>query len=264
MLQRLHLDVVDFRYSGVVPQFLQPLVQGANRGDDLGPIILDLVRTVGFSSFTHGIRLSFSPTAESQSFVYTTLHRDWVAIYDQNAYLEVDPRIQFGLDSPLPFIWDQTTVRGRSRRMDLFLDAARDFGIASGISVSLRDSHGRGGFTALSSEAEILHPARRQEIGEAIGNIMALGQYFHELFIVNILRRRLTPAMEGVPLSARERQCLQLVANGQTSHDIAVKLGITDRTANHHICNIISKLDVLNRKEAVAKAIARGLINYEK
>jgi DNA-binding CsgD family transcriptional regulator len=264
MLQRLHLEVFEFRYSGVVPAFLQPLVDGANRGDDLGPIILDLVTALGFSSFTHGISLSFNPTAESQSFVYTTLHRDWVALYDQRAYLEVDHRIQYGLDSPLPFIWDQASVRGRSPRMDQFLDAARDFGIASGVSISLRDSHGRGGFTAFSSEAGILNPERRQEIAEAIGNIMALGQYFHELFISNVLRRRLSPAMEGVPLSPRERQCLQLVANGQTSHEIATKLGITERTANHHMGNIISKLDVLNRKEAVAKAIARGLINYER
>jgi DNA-binding CsgD family transcriptional regulator len=49
-----------------------------------------------------------------------------------------------------------------------------------------------------------------------------------------------------------------------TSIDIGFKLGITERTANFHFTNIISKLGVLNRKEAVAKAVARGIINIER
>jgi DNA-binding CsgD family transcriptional regulator len=62
------------------------------------------------------------------------------------------------------------------------------------------------------------------------------------------------------PLSARESQCLEMAANGMTSVDIAMKLGIKPRTANFHFGKIVVKLGVLNRKEAIAMGIARGLI----
>jgi LuxR family quorum-sensing system transcriptional regulator CciR len=60
------------------------------------------------------------------------------------------------------------------------------------------------------------------------------------------------------PLSKREHDCLELAANGMTSRDIGVKLGITERTANFHFKNAIRKMGVLNRKEAIAVGIARG------
>ena len=62
------------------------------------------------------------------------------------------------------------------------------------------------------------------------------------------------------PLSPRESQCLEMAANGLTSEDIAMKLGIKARTANFHFGKIVSKLGVLNRKEAIAIGMARGLI----
>ena len=51
---------------------------------------------------------------------------------------------------------------------------------------------------------------------------------------------------------------LRLPARGAV--DIALKLGIKPRTANFHFGKIVSKLGVLNRKEAIAMGIARGLV----
>ena len=49
-----------------------------------------------------------------------------------------------------------------------------------------------------------------------------------------------------------------------TSIDIGEKLTITDRTVNFHFSNIISKLGVLNRKEAIAMGMAHELIHVDK
>ena len=73
---------------------------------------------------------------------------------------------------------------------------------------------------------------------------------------------RIKHARREMTNSLRLRTVCRL-ALGLTSADIGVKLGITERTANYHFTNIISKLGVLNRKEAVAKAVARGFINIE-
>jgi LuxR family quorum-sensing transcriptional regulator LasR len=68
---------------------------------------------------------------------------------------------------------------------------------------------------------------------------------------------------QGSPLSPRECQCLTLAAHGMTSIDIGLKLSITERTVNFHFSNIISKLGVLNRHEAIAMGVAHGLVRVE-
>jgi DNA-binding CsgD family transcriptional regulator len=53
---------------------------------------------------------------------------------------------------------------------------------------------------------------------------------------------------------------LVLAAHGQTTQDMAHALGIGERTIQFHFGGIRSKLGAANRQEAVAKAIATGII----
>jgi DNA-binding CsgD family transcriptional regulator len=62
-------------------------------------------------------------------------------------------------------------------------------------------------------------------------------------------------------LSPRERECLGFAARGMTSADIGIKLAITERTVNFHFGNIIAKLRVLNRGEAIARAVSLELVS---
>ena len=83
---------------------------------------------------------------------------------------------------------------------------------------------------------------------------------FHDFFMAHLVDYEPSLMVRVAPLSARESQCLEMAANGMTSVDIAMKLGIKPRTANFHFGKIVVKLGVLNRKEAIAMGIARGLI----
>jgi LuxR family maltose regulon positive regulatory protein len=56
------------------------------------------------------------------------------------------------------------------------------------------------------------------------------------------------------PLSAREREVLRLLASGRTNQEIARDLSVALTTAKKHISNIIGKLGVRNRTEAIARA----------
>jgi DNA-binding CsgD family transcriptional regulator len=261
MLHSLQLGNVRLRRPDSIPGFLVPLFDAASRGLDLTPAIHEITRGLGFDNFMQGVSMTIRPNSETQSFVFTTLPVEWVALYDQKAYLEVDPRIQRGIESRLPYIWQSALLLGRSGRLDDFLKDAAGFGVGSGVSISFRCANGWGGLIALSSSSTTISRERRREIEHKAGDVMALGQYFHELVIGAILEKQLEPASRGVPLSARERQCLSLAANGMTSRDIGVKLGISERTANFHFSNIFSKLDVLNRNEAIAIAISKGMIS---
>jgi DNA-binding CsgD family transcriptional regulator len=56
-------------------------------------------------------------------------------------------------------------------------------------------------------------------------------------------------------LSPRQREILDLVAEGRTSKEIAVTLGISESTVNWHISNAFERLGASSRAEAVALAI---------
>ena len=64
-------------------------------------------------------------------------------------------------------------------------------------------------------------------------------------------------------LSLRERQVLELMAEGLRNKEIAAALGISADTAGMHVKNLYTKLDVHDRTAAVAKAIRRGIIRIE-
>jgi DNA-binding NarL/FixJ family response regulator len=62
------------------------------------------------------------------------------------------------------------------------------------------------------------------------------------------------------PLTPRELEVLQLVAEGLTNRAIAFQLGISEFTVKFHINAILTKLDAQSRTEASIKAARLGLI----
>ncbi|WP_036491637.1 MadR family response regulator transcription factor [Nocardioides sp. CF8] len=65
---------------------------------------------------------------------------------------------------------------------------------------------------------------------------------------------------ESQQLTAREREVLQLLARGLSNRAIGVKLHISETTAKFHVGNILRKLGVSRRAEAVYEATKLGLI----
>ena len=61
-------------------------------------------------------------------------------------------------------------------------------------------------------------------------------------------------------LSARELDVLKLLVGGAGNKAIAVRLTLSENTVKYHVGNILSKLNVQSRSEAVAVAIQRGLV----
>lgn len=80
--------------------------------------------------------------------------------------------------------------------------------------------------------------------------------------------RKTTEAKESVEqeerLSAREAEIIGFVAQGLTNRDIAARLTLSENTIKYHLKNILQKLHLRNRAQAVAFAMQRGLIKSKR
>jgi two-component system NarL family response regulator len=65
---------------------------------------------------------------------------------------------------------------------------------------------------------------------------------------------------EGAELTARQIEILQLVAQGLQNKEIAEMLCVSEHTIKYHISEILQRLHVKNRDQAVAYALNKGLI----
>jgi DNA-binding CsgD family transcriptional regulator len=244
----------------IANEHIARLSRAALKHQPLQPVMEQIVRELGFDSFMYGMSADPKPTRrDTRSYVWTTLPREWVRLYGERGYIEVDPGVTRTYNRNIPLVWDAEEYRGDPLCRQFLHDAAR-YGVCSGVAISFRDpDHGRV-LVAINSKITPVDEARRQFVAKQLGELVLLAMSFHDFFMAHLVDYRPALLMRVVPLSVRESQCLELAANGMTSVDIGIKLGIKPRTANFHFGNIVDKLGVLNRKEAIAMGIARGLI----
>jgi len=87
--------------------------------------------------------------------------------------------------------------------------------------------------------------------------------HLHAAFVRTMIDERRgsrTPAMARALLTTREIEILRWVSEGKSNHQIGDTLSISPLTVKNHIQNILKKLEVQNRAQAVTRAIAARLI----
>ena len=79
----------------------------------------------------------------------------------------------------------------------------------------------------------------------------------------NSLQRADSDATDFVEaLTGREREVLEMLAQGRGNKDIAARLKISEHTVKFHVASILGKLGAGTRTEAVSIALRRGLILF--
>jgi DNA-binding CsgD family transcriptional regulator len=244
----------------LVNDHLRRLSDAALMRKPLAPVMQAIVRELGFDSFAYGMVADPNPIRrDTPAYAWTTLPHEWMRLYAERGYIEVDPRVTKTYNRNVPLVWDSAEFEADALCCDFLRDASR-FGVCSGVALSFRDpAHGRM-LVALDSRVPRVDDARKSLIAGHLGDIVLLAMSFHDFFMAHLVSRTPSLMTRVRPLSPRESQCLEMAANGLTSEDIAMKLGIKARTANFHFGKIVSKLGVLNRNEAIAMGMARGLI----
>jgi DNA-binding NarL/FixJ family response regulator len=105
---------------------------------------------------------------------------------------------------------------------------------------------------------EIVDAVRRLRSGEAL---LSPAEVIEMLRMVSRRRQEEYEAQKAIEkLTPREREVLQALAEGLDSKDIAEKLHITIETERTHMVNILNKLDVHSRLQALVFAARHGLV----
>jgi DNA-binding NarL/FixJ family response regulator len=117
---------------------------------------------------------------------------------------------------------------------------------------------------AAGADAYCLKTSRTERVLEAVRIAAEGGAYFDPLVAHVVLRelgRPTTPVKAAAsPLTPRETQVLQLIADGKSNAEIADNLSIGLGTVKGHIRDILEKLAVADRTQAAVEAYRRGLI----
>lgn len=122
--------------------------------------------------------------------------------------------------------------------------------------VAVRPTQDAGEETDASVPPVLLLDLGQVDLGKVKAQLVSPGQ------VLDSEQQRRARAQEALvePLSDREVEVLQLVAQGLSNREIAQRLFISPSTVKVHVRNIYGKLNVGSRTQAVAKARALGIL----
>jgi DNA-binding NarL/FixJ family response regulator len=106
----------------------------------------------------------------------------------------------------------------------------------------------------------VLKTQAAMDIVQAIREVLQGGVYLSPRVSRAVVQAYLSRSeLPPDPLTSREREVLQLIAEGQTTKEIASHLGLSVKTVVSHRINLMRKLDIHETATLVRYAIRRGL-----
>lgn len=121
----------------------------------------------------------------------------------------------------------------------------------------------------------VLKDAPQQEVVTAVHKVLDGETTLNRNLATRLLQRLADDALETTevwsipkrselsrPLTPREVEVLELMAQGQTNREIAQSFVISVGTVKNHVEHIISKLEVSDRTQAVVRALQQGVIGF--
>ena len=104
---------------------------------------------------------------------------------------------------------------------------------------------------------ELIHAIRAAALGEVIFGA-SIAHRMMAFFASG--RGRAAAAADPFPeLTEREHEILELIAAGRSNGEIAQRLAITSKTVRNHVANVLNKLQVASRSQAIVRAREAGL-----
>jgi len=163
-----------------------------------------------------------------------------------------------GEHHPHLFILDVDTTGSMSDGLACLKEACSSHASLKTVVISASEDPER--IDAVLGAGAVAYVVKRAEAGDLAAAIRQV--FTRSLYLAGALQRKGEPSVKAdtAGLTQREREILQLVAEGGTNGYVAKKLWVTEQTVKFHLANIFRKLDVSNRTQASRWAHEHGLL----
>jgi len=228
-------------------------LRAAKHRDQLNPALRELCTQYGLSHMTFLVARIRSQS-ERYPYYCTTYPEAWTRCYIDKSYFDIDPVIDVLRWGHLPVDW--ASLDWRSTRASRFFKEARRHDIGPhGLTIPIRGPRGERCLFSVTSNRSKRDWSRLRT--SSIHDLHILSHYLHETVLALIGLRNPDGYRE---LSPRERQCLQLLATGRISKQIAAALGISESAVKLYLRSARTKLGASTSHQAAAKASFHELI----
>lgn len=232
-------------------------IESCGEAEDAEALEFELSKSIagiGFDSYAY---IAFRGRSHSgRPYVLTNYPDGWHEHYSEQGFVNKDPVIAEAQRTIVPLNWrDLLADNRRLNHERQVIEEARDFGMLNGITIPI---HGPStDFATLTVASDHNGERFRALFEECRYDLHLISLYFHDAVVKKILAREREPVR---PLSPREKECLLWTAQGKTSDEIAMIVGISQQTVVFHLKNAMRKFNVYSKHHAVVKAIVTGAI----
>jgi len=227
-------------------------IQSCQEISQLKAIMIKIQKKLEYDFILYSIQTSSSFKESSINYI-GNFPQKWIERYEEQDYSRIDPIVKHCISSNTPICW-YDFYRHKDTKVTNFFNEASQFGLLGGVSI---------GFRINSGEVGILSMSKKEVLREEDNSYCSAVMYMSSLqpYIHNSLKKISSKENDNnLFLTKRELECLTWIAEGKTSGEVSSILKITESTVIFHIKNIIDKLEVSNRTQAISKAILIGLI----
>lgn len=235
----------------------QAFIEQHSRGSSLAELQQSFNRSLQqlgvryFACCAHGDPLD----PPSAALVFQNYPQEWVRSFSESGLYRIDPVFQYANERGLPFRWDDPQFRATQtpEQRRIMMEAERH-GIVHGCTVPIHAPRSRTASCSIVPEPSALDQAGLQVL-------FTMAHYLYEA-MCRAARSEMCAIAPPAQFSERERQCLELAAQGKDDWTIGSILQISERTAHNHIERAKKRLGVGTRVQVIVHALRHGQLSY--
>ncbi|WP_213940580.1 LuxR family transcriptional regulator [Pseudomonas sp. dw_612] len=194
------------------------------------------------------VHMDSTPFESSDIAIHSNYPAEWVETYRKNALYKSDPVMANSAITSNPFFWNEIPDESNTE----IFEQSQEYGIQQGFSIPLHEPGRAFGSIHLTSEDN--DPDFVRIVRENMFIIKTISIIAHQYRPIE------TSTESAFKLTPREHEFLHWLALGKNYKEIGLIMSITERTVKFHAKQMTEKLDCVNVKQAMIKALYLNLI----
>jgi DNA-binding CsgD family transcriptional regulator len=187
--------------------------------------------------------------------VFQTYPDDWVRHFSESGRYRIDPVFRYADERMVPFFWDDPAFRAVLTPSQLeILTEAEARGLGHGYTVPVHPPGTQMASCSVVPDSAVIERGAYQAI-------FTMASFMFDAMLRGTEREECS-GTRSTQLSERERQCLELAAQGKDDWSIGSLLRISERTAHNHIERAKRRLGVCTRVQVIVLALNDGQISF--